>query len=82
MLPSNVKTVWDEKLGAAFRRPIDPGLCGTCTHTQVIESSKGSRFRLCRLAATDTRFPKYPPLPVVRCSGYQRADDPASLAKR
>lgn len=29
-------------------------------------------FLLCRLAATDSRYAKYPRLPVERCSGYQR----------
>jgi hypothetical protein len=47
------------------------GLCATCTHVQVITSTRGSRFYLCRLSVTDPRFPKYPSLPVRICSGYE-----------
>jgi hypothetical protein len=48
------------------------GLCSTCRHAQIIESSKGSTFLLCELSKTDPRFPKYPRLPVLACSGYKR----------
>jgi hypothetical protein len=37
----------------------------------VIESRKGSRFVLCERSRTDPAFPRYPPLPVVRCGGYE-----------
>lgn len=50
-----------------------PGLCGTCAHAKVIDTRKGSRFYLCTLSETDPRFPKYPPLPVMRCLGYDPA---------
>jgi len=48
----------------------DPGLCATCAHARIVESRRGSRFWLCSRSRTDARFPKYPPLPVVRCIGY------------
>lgn len=48
------------------------GLCATCEHSRVIESARGSRFWMCRLSETDARFRKYPPLPVLRCSGYRK----------
>jgi len=38
-----------------------------------VETARGSVFYLCERAAHDPHFPKYPPLPVVRCSGYERA---------
>lgn len=47
------------------------GLCGTCEHSRVVESARGSRFWMCQLSETDARFRKYPPLPVLRCSGYR-----------
>jgi len=47
------------------------GLCASCAHAQVVTSTRGSRFYLCRLSATDPRFPKYPSLPVRVCSGYE-----------
>jgi len=54
------------------------GLCVTCKHSQRIESSKGSVFLLCELSKSDPRFPKYPRLPMLSCSGYQaKMSDPA-----
>jgi hypothetical protein len=53
------------------------GLCSTCAHSAVIESSKGSAFLLCRLSKTDPRFPKYPRVPVLACEGF-RPESPAS----
>ena len=50
------------------------GLCGACRHVQVITSDRGSRFYLCRLAATDPRFPRYPAIPVRECAGFSPRD--------
>jgi hypothetical protein len=47
------------------------GLCATCRFMRTMESDRGSTFYLCQLSATDPNFPKYPRLPVLRCSGYQ-----------
>jgi hypothetical protein len=57
-----------DPLSLAERQRI--GLCATCEHARHIVSAKGSRFTLCGKSQQDPRFPKYPPLPVVRCSGY------------
>jgi hypothetical protein len=46
------------------------GLCASCVHAQVVTSSRGSVFRLCRRSFTDPRFPRYPQLPVLACDGY------------
>jgi len=55
----------------------DPaGLCASCVHAKIITSSRGSVFYLCQLAFIDPRFPKYPPLPVLACDGYQPAGRP------
>lgn len=48
------------------------GQCGSCQHTQVIVSDKGSTFHRCRRSETDTTFPKYPRLPVLECRGYEQ----------
>jgi hypothetical protein len=48
------------------------GLCATCRHVRLIRSDRGSVFYQCHLSATDPSFPKYPRLPVLACSGYQR----------
>ena len=51
------------------------GLCASCRHAQIIQSSKGSVFILCGLSRTDPRFPKYPRLPVLACDGYERRSE-------
>ncbi len=49
------------------------GLCESCRNVKVVETRKGSRFYLCTLSEVDPRFPKYPPIPVLRCGGYVEA---------
>jgi hypothetical protein len=59
---------------------VNRGLCANCIHARRIESNRGSVFMLCQLSATDPRFRKYPPLPVLSCPGYAPVrDDPKSL---
>jgi len=60
--------------GEANRPRATVGLCATCTHARRIESERGSEFWLCQLSATDARFPKYPRLPVLACSGYSPSE--------
>lgn len=48
------------------------GLCATCRHARVITSDRGSRFVMCDLSRTDTRFARYPAVPVVACPGYAK----------
>jgi hypothetical protein len=36
----------------------------------VIRSARSTFYR-CRLSFTDARFPKYPPLPVLSCIGFE-----------
>ncbi|HTU35144.1 MAG TPA: hypothetical protein VMF66_15180 [Candidatus Acidoferrum sp.] len=47
------------------------GLCANCVHARQIRSDRGAIFWMCGLSATDSRFPKYPRLPVLACAGYQ-----------
>jgi hypothetical protein len=47
------------------------GLCSDCSHAQRVASERGSQFILCRLSFTDSRFAKYPRLPILVCLGYQ-----------
>jgi hypothetical protein len=51
------------------------GLCDGCAHVQIVQSSRGSTFYLCRLSFADPRFPRYPPLPVLACGGFQPRQD-------
>ena len=45
-------------------------LCETCRHLREVRTAR-SRFLLCELSLTNAGFAKYPPQPVVRCSGYE-----------
>jgi len=49
-----------------------PTLCASCRHVKIVRSEHGSTFYLCRLAARDARFRKYPPQPVLDCAGFER----------
>jgi len=51
----------------------DAGLCRDCQHARRIESDRASIFLMCKLSFADSRFVKYPRLPVLACSGYQPA---------
>ncbi|MEO8602048.1 MAG: hypothetical protein ABI629_05675 [bacterium] len=64
------------------RDTFGAGLCAECRHVRRIRSGRGSTFLLCGLAATDPRFRRYPPLPVLHCPGYQSGppSDPAAEA--
>lgn len=47
------------------------GLCASCRHARVTRNRRGSTFYLCRRSASDPRFARYPPLPVVSCPGFE-----------
>jgi hypothetical protein len=47
------------------------GLCERCVHLHAVKSAKGSTFTLCKRSEYDARFPKYPRLPVITCSGFE-----------
>lgn len=51
------------------------GLCAACSHHRVTCNRRGSRFYLCERSTTDPRFPKYPPLPVLECPGYEEREE-------
>ena len=47
------------------------GLCDRCSQQRVVRNTRGSRFSLCERSRTDPAYPKYPPLPVVNCPGFE-----------
>jgi hypothetical protein len=49
------------------------GLCSICRHAQIVPAPRAA-YWLCRLAADDTRFERYPRLPVLTCPGHQRGE--------
>ncbi len=46
------------------------GLCAECAFSRRQESSKGSAFWRCGRSEEDSHFPRYPSLPVERCTGF------------
>ncbi len=54
---------------------VPPGLCGGCRHARRVQTRVGSAFHLCRRAAGDPSYPRYPPLPTLSCRGFERADE-------
>lgn len=49
------------------------GLCEHCRHARVIETPR-SVFWMCARSVDDARFPKYPRLPVLECSGFEEGN--------
>jgi len=58
------------------------GLCDRCRHQQLVPNSRGSVFSLCRRSREDERFPRYPPIPVLSCPGFEPAPRPADPEPR
>jgi hypothetical protein len=56
------------------------GLCASCTHCRIVQSAR-STFHLCTRSFSDPRFPKYPPLPVLHCIGYEKRTIPKDSAE-
>ena len=54
------------------------GLCSACAHQKLISNTRGSTFSMCLRSKEDPRYPKYPPIPVLRCPGFERRPEPAS----
>jgi hypothetical protein len=51
---------------------IAAGLCDSCAHQKLIHNTRGSTFSMCLRHRTEPeRYPKYPPLPVRACPGYE-----------
>lgn len=60
-------------MSAGSRTPAGhlAGLCATCAHHRVVQNRRGSRFYLCERSRSDPSYPRYPPLPVLRCRGWE-----------
>ncbi len=60
-----------------FPPPVDEsyGLCGSCRYRREVRSVRGSVYLLCRRSETDPQYPKYPPLPLTRCPGFEGEAD-------
>lgn len=51
------------------------GLCAHCRFHRTQRSSRGSVFHRCERAESDASFARYPPLPVLRCRGFEPGED-------
>jgi hypothetical protein len=63
------------KDGESEHLPIsrrNAGLCADCAQARQITSDRAATFLQCQLSFTDSRFEKYPQLPVRVCNGYER----------
>jgi propionyl-CoA synthetase len=56
--------VW-AKLGA------EAGLCASCLHARLNETRRGTAYLRCARASSDSRFARYPRLPVTECAGHE-----------
>jgi hypothetical protein len=54
---------------------VQAGLCGGCRHARLNQTRRGPVYLRCQLAGADDAFPRYPRLPVLRCSGYQPTEE-------
>lgn len=57
---------------AASGQAVDRrGLCVRCAHVRLVEGRGASVFYLCERSFEDPRFPRYPAIPVLACSGFE-----------
>jgi len=50
------------------------GLCLNCEYAKHVEGKESRVYFLCERSLTDPSFPKYPRLPVLRCTGYVKVE--------
>jgi hypothetical protein len=64
-------------MDAASRGPArqPAGLCDSCRHQRLVPNTRGSVFSLCERSRTEPEFRRYPRLPVLRCPGFEQAED-------
>src|SRR2546430_15370659 len=57
------------------------GLCLTCRWARTVTNRRGPTFLRCGRADTDPGFPRYPPLPVLQCRGYEPRPSPEGTGR-
>jgi len=58
---------------------IPAGLCARCAFQRLVGTQRGPTYSLCTRSTDEPdRYPRYPPLPVQACAGYQ----PRPLSER
>lgn len=66
---------FSSQLRSVYNPSMEIGLCALCHHVKTLASSRGSVFYMCMKAETDPKFRRYPALPVLECSGYEKIDE-------
>ena len=60
---------------------IAAGLCDRCEHQKLVHTTRGSTFSMCLRHRTEPeRYPKYPPLPVRVCAGFEPRDGHSAVS--
>jgi hypothetical protein len=55
---------------------LSAGLCEDCAHQRLVRNTRGSTFSLCERSRTEPEsFPRYPPLPVRECAGFEASTE-------
>jgi hypothetical protein len=57
------------------------GLCDTCLHQRLVPNTRGSVFSLCERSRSDSRYPRYPRVPVTACPGHKARGPDGDLAR-
>jgi hypothetical protein len=52
------------------------GLCDSCRHQRLVPNTRGSVFSLCERSRDDPAYPRYPPIPVLSCPGFEPGPEP------
>jgi len=62
--------------------PPRRGLCDSCRHQRLVPNTRGSVFSLCERSREDPDYPRYPPIPVLSCRGFEPSPDPSPAPPR
>lgn len=57
------------------------GLCAVCANVRRVKGGSDATFYLCELSLVDSRFRKYPGLPVARCDGFTPSEPSGEAAR-
>ena len=60
---------------------VQKGICLDCKLAKIVVSAKASRFIQCQKHFEDKRFAKYPRLPVMACSGFEKQSGDGSASR-
>jgi hypothetical protein len=61
----------------AVPQALPAGLCDRCAYQRLVPNTRGSIFSLCERSRREPEvFPRYPPLPVRECAGFEAVTEP------